>query len=57
MDSDLEAVIRDKTINLIEADIKSYMKMGLEALEYIHNQGIFHRDIKPNNFLISNNGN
>lgn len=57
MDSDLEAVIRDPTIILSPADIKSYIQMTLEALVFVHGRSIFHRDIKPNNLLVSSEGN
>lgn len=56
MDSDLEAIIKDKSLVLSAADIKSYMKMLLEALKSCHESHIIHRDIKPNNMLIAATG-
>ena len=56
LESDLEAVIRDPSLILSPSDIKSYIQMCLESLEFIHTQGVFHRDIKPNNLLISKTG-
>ena len=39
-----------------EADIVSIMVQLLEALEYSHEQGVVHRDIKPGNIIIMTNG-
>ncbi len=33
-------------------DVKSYMKMILEAVACCHEHWILHRDLKPNNFLV-----
>jgi serine/threonine protein kinase len=32
---------------------RTYFHQMVEALEYIHNQGIAHRDMKPENLLFS----
>lgn len=56
MESDLEAVIRDKNIVLSPADIKSYIQMTLKALAFCHKKWILHRDMKPNNLLIGADG-
>lgn len=56
MESDLEALIKDRALILSEADVKSYMQMLLRALEVCHRHWVLHRDIKPNNFLIAASG-
>eukprot|EP00878_Enallax_costatus_P030464 GHUV01033169.1.p1 GENE.GHUV01033169.1~~GHUV01033169.1.p1 ORF type:complete len:315 (+),score=86.77 GHUV01033169.1:287-1231(+) len=56
LDSDLEALIRAKGVVLSPADVKAYMSMLLQALEACHKHWVLHRDIKPNNMLISRNG-
>lgn len=43
LDTDLEAVIRDKALIFQNADIKSWMAMSLRGLEYIHRNGVLHR--------------
>ncbi|OAG31878.1 casein kinase II subunit alpha [Nematocida displodere] len=40
-----------KTFTL--ADIKHYSRQLLETLDHCHSQGIFHRDIKPQNLIIN----
>lgn len=56
MDSDLEAVIKDTSLILSPADIKSYMKMAMDGLATCHAHNVVHRDIKPNNLLTSKSG-
>ncbi|XP_068659305.1 cyclin-dependent kinase D-1-like [Aristolochia californica] len=56
MESDLEAVIRDRNIVLSPADIKSYLQMTLKGLAYCHKKWVLHRDMKPNNLLIGADG-
>jgi cyclin-dependent kinase 7 len=56
MQTDLEAVVLDKSIPLSAADIKSYMRMLLLSVEVCHKQYILHRDIKPGNLLIGADG-
>ncbi|EOY21176.1 hypothetical protein QUC31_007223 [Theobroma cacao] len=56
METDLEAVIRDRNIFLSPADIKSYIQMTLKGLAFCHKKWVLHRDMKPNNLLIGPNG-
>jgi cyclin-dependent kinase 7 len=56
MESDLEAVIRDRNIVLSPADIKSYLQMTLQGLAFVHKKWVLHRDMKPNNLLIASDG-
>lgn len=55
-ETDLELVIKDRSLILSTADVKSYMQMLLEALLFCHAQWVLHRDIKPNNFLVTSTG-
>jgi len=53
---DLEQVIKDVGIAMLqENDIKQYMKMILESVEYCHRHWILHRDLKPSNLLLWKN--
>ena len=54
--TDLEVIIRDKSIVLTPANIKSYLLMTLKGLRYLHVNWILHRDLKPNNLLIASDG-
>ena len=56
MESDLEMVIKNRATVLSAADVKAYMRMLLQGLQACHAGWILHRDVKPNNFLISSTG-
>ncbi|ODV84623.1 hypothetical protein CANARDRAFT_8605 [[Candida] arabinofermentans NRRL YB-2248] len=54
--SDLEMIINNKKIMIVPANIKAWMLMTLRGLHHCHRNGILHRDLKPNNLLISPGG-
>ncbi len=56
MESDLEDMIRDRSVVMSTGDVKAYMHMILSALDFCHKRWVLHRDIKPNNFLVSKTG-
>lgn len=56
MDTDLEVIIKDQSIILSAANIKSYILQTLKGLEYLHVHWILHRDLKPNNLLVNRAG-
>lgn len=56
MQYDLEIIIKDTKIVLTQANVKAYILMTLQGLEYLHMNYMLHRDLKPNNLLVNNNG-
>lgn len=48
----LSVIIR-KCGRIDEAYIKVWMKSMAETLNYLHNQGLIHRDIKPDNMMLT----
>jgi cyclin-dependent kinase 7 len=56
MESDLEVMIKDRSMVLSAADVKAYMVSILQALAHCHERWVVHRDIKPNNFLVTADG-
>lgn len=55
--TDLEAVIRDRTILLSPAEVKCCLRMVLEGISVCHNNWVLHRDLKPSNILVGSDGN
>ncbi|XP_062506650.1 cyclin-dependent kinase 7-like [Corticium candelabrum] len=56
MNTDLEVIIKDTSIVLTAGNIKRYLLMTLQGLEYLHSMWVLHRDMKPNNLLVDKNG-
>ena len=47
MDMNIYELIRGRKTYLPESKIKNYMYQLLKAMDHMHRNGIFHRDIKP----------
>ncbi|CAJ0836987.1 10522_t:CDS:2, partial [Entrophospora sp. SA101] len=56
LDSDLEMIIKDRSLVFIPGDIKSWILMTLRGLDHCHRNWILHRDMKPNNLLVGKDG-
>jgi formylglycine-generating enzyme required for sulfatase activity/serine/threonine protein kinase len=55
----LDDVIRQRTSKgdpFTEAEIKDLLTKVLDALDYLHERGIYHRDLKPGNILMTKAG-
>eukprot|EP00051_Salpingoeca_urceolata_P031715 m.12653 g.12653 ORF g.12653 m.12653 type:complete len:468 (-) comp4323_c0_seq1:57-1460(-) len=53
MDMNIYERIRGRKHHLPEALVKSYMYQLCKGLDHMHRNGIFHRDVKPENILLS----
>ncbi|XP_050407443.1 MAPK/MAK/MRK overlapping kinase [Patella vulgata] len=52
MDMNIYELIRGKRHYLQEKKVKNYMYQLLKSIDHMHRNGIFHRDVKPENILI-----
>ncbi|NXC46003.1 MOK kinase, partial [Penelope pileata] len=55
MDMNIYELIKGRRKPLPEKKIKNYMYQLCKSLDHIHRNGIFHRDVKPENILIKQN--
>lgn len=55
-DNDLSGLLLNKQIQISEAQCKHIFVQLLQGMEYLHGNGILHRDIKGSNILIDNEG-
>ena len=46
----------DRKVKLTDEEIKNIFSQMLDAVGYVHEQGLVHRDIKPSNFMIDKKG-
>ncbi|XP_069594057.1 MAPK/MAK/MRK overlapping kinase isoform X4 [Ranitomeya imitator] len=52
MEMNIYELIRERRQPLSEQKVRNYMYQLCKSLEHIHRNGIFHRDVKPENILI-----
>ncbi|CAH1792535.1 unnamed protein product [Owenia fusiformis] len=52
MDMNIYELIRGRRHYLSETKVKSYMYQLCKSIDHMHRNGIFHRDVKPENILI-----
>ena len=50
---DLLEILKDDPESLEPERVQKYLKKTLEAVAFVHSQGILHRDISPDNILIN----
>ena len=53
---DLKKFMREKGSALAPQQTQSFMYQILHALKYLHSNRMFHRDLKPQNLLVSEDG-
>lgn len=53
MEGDLTADMKDRSVFYTESQVKSIFKQMLYGLKYMHTANFVHRDLKPQNILVS----
>ena len=51
--------MRLKALNgraMMESEVRKYLDQILDALEYVHGEGVLHLDLKPGNIMVDNRG-
>ncbi len=56
MSMNMYELIKDRRSHLSETKVKLYMYQLCKAIYHMHRNGIFHRDVKPENILIKVSG-
>ncbi len=56
MDNNVYEIMKDRTTPFDENKVKSIVYQTLQGLAYMHKQGFFHRDMKPENLLVNVKG-
>ncbi|XP_074515947.1 MAPK/MAK/MRK overlapping kinase isoform X1 [Sebastes fasciatus] len=56
MEMNIYEFIQGRHTPLPDSTVKNYMYQLCKSLEHMHSCGIFHRDVKPENILIKQNG-
>jgi serine/threonine protein kinase len=55
-ETNLYKLISDRRTDLSEDHVKNIMFQTLSAVEFLHQNNVMHRDVKPENLLISKDG-
>lgn len=53
---DLLDIIEDPETNLTPAQIRTFLEKMLDAIGFVHREGMLHRDISPDNIIIRQDG-
>ena len=54
--TDVEKIIKDRSVELTQSHVKTFMRMLMGAVQFMHERWILHRDLKPNNLLVDSHG-